>query len=155
MAILRDPIHLGSGEPVLLLHPFLCSQQVWTNVAPKIADTGRYEALERDGGLVIYTAREAGVLVGYAAFFLVHHAHYRRNLFALNDVFYVDPARRSDPWLGFRFLKFIDAQLTADADIDAIKWHTKVHLDFGPLLRRLGYQAEEVIWSKVPSKAKE
>ena len=40
MAILRDPIHLGSGEPVLLLHPFLCSQQVWTNVAPKIAGTG-------------------------------------------------------------------------------------------------------------------
>lgn len=118
-------------------------------------DTGRYEALERDGGLVIYTARDGDDLVGYAAFFLVHHAHYRRNLFALNDVFYVDPARRADPWLGFRFLKFIDAQLTADADIDAIKWHTKVHLDFGPLLRRLGYQAEEVIWSKVPSKAKE
>jgi len=43
MAILRDPIHLGSGEPVLLLHPFLCSQQVWTNVAPNIAGTGRYE----------------------------------------------------------------------------------------------------------------
>jgi pimeloyl-ACP methyl ester carboxylesterase len=39
----RAPIHLGSGEPVLLLHPFLISQVVWHKVAPQLADTGRYE----------------------------------------------------------------------------------------------------------------
>lgn len=39
----RDPIHLGSGEPVLLLHPFMMSQNVWKNVAPALAETGRYE----------------------------------------------------------------------------------------------------------------
>jgi pimeloyl-ACP methyl ester carboxylesterase len=39
----RAPIHLGSGEPVLLLHPFLISQLVWQGVAPRLADTGRYE----------------------------------------------------------------------------------------------------------------
>jgi len=39
----RAPIHLGSGEPVLLLHPFMMSQSVWKHVAPGIADTGRYE----------------------------------------------------------------------------------------------------------------
>jgi pimeloyl-ACP methyl ester carboxylesterase len=39
----RDPIHLGSGEPMLLLHPFMMSQYVWKDVAPLIADTGRYE----------------------------------------------------------------------------------------------------------------
>ena len=39
----RDPIHLGSGEPMLLLHPFILSQGVWKRVAPQIADTGRYE----------------------------------------------------------------------------------------------------------------
>lgn len=43
MTFRRDPIHLGSGEPVLLLHPFLCSQQVWSTVGPKLADTGRFE----------------------------------------------------------------------------------------------------------------
>ena len=41
--ILRAPIHLGSGEPVLLLHPFLLSQAVWNTVAGQLADTGRYE----------------------------------------------------------------------------------------------------------------
>ncbi len=39
----REPIHLGSGEPVLLLHPFLLSQAVWEGVAQRLADTGRYE----------------------------------------------------------------------------------------------------------------
>ena len=41
----RAPIHLGSGEPVLLLHPFLISQLVWQKVAPQLADTGRYEVV--------------------------------------------------------------------------------------------------------------
>jgi pimeloyl-ACP methyl ester carboxylesterase len=41
----RAPIHLGSGEPVLLLHPFMMSQNVWKDVAPLIAETGRYEVL--------------------------------------------------------------------------------------------------------------
>jgi pimeloyl-ACP methyl ester carboxylesterase len=39
----RDPIHVGTGEPILLLHPFLCSQNVWRTVADQLADTGRLE----------------------------------------------------------------------------------------------------------------
>lgn len=40
---MRAPIRLGSGEPILLLHPFLLSQSVWDTVAQQLADTGRYE----------------------------------------------------------------------------------------------------------------
>ena len=43
MTFRREPIHLGSGEPILLLHPFLCSQEVWSTVAPQLAGTGRFE----------------------------------------------------------------------------------------------------------------
>ncbi|HPY26364.1 MAG TPA: alpha/beta hydrolase [Mycobacterium sp.] len=39
----REPIHLGSGEPVLLLHPFMMSSHVWHDVAPALARTGRIE----------------------------------------------------------------------------------------------------------------
>jgi pimeloyl-ACP methyl ester carboxylesterase len=39
----RPPIHQGTGEPILLLHPFLCSQNVWRTVADQLADTGRFE----------------------------------------------------------------------------------------------------------------
>lgn len=43
MRPVRDPIHLGSGEPVLLLHPFMMSQNVWKDVAPMLAETGRFD----------------------------------------------------------------------------------------------------------------
>jgi pimeloyl-ACP methyl ester carboxylesterase len=39
----RAPIHQGSGEPILMLHPFLCSQAVWRTVADQLTDTGQYE----------------------------------------------------------------------------------------------------------------
>jgi pimeloyl-ACP methyl ester carboxylesterase len=49
----REPIHLGrvdgrrpggsGGEPILLLHPFMMSSYVWKEVAPRLADTGRFE----------------------------------------------------------------------------------------------------------------
>lgn len=39
----RQPIHLGTGEPVLLLHPFMMSSYVWHDVAPALARTGRFE----------------------------------------------------------------------------------------------------------------
>ncbi|HTM85709.1 MAG TPA: alpha/beta hydrolase [Mycobacterium sp.] len=39
----RAPILVGSGEPILLLHPFLLSQSVWKYVAPQLAETGRYQ----------------------------------------------------------------------------------------------------------------
>ena len=41
----RDPIHVGSGEPIVMLHPFLCSQNVWNTVADQLAETGRFEVL--------------------------------------------------------------------------------------------------------------
>lgn len=39
----REPIHLGYGEPIVLLHPFLCSQNVWNTVSYQLAETGRFE----------------------------------------------------------------------------------------------------------------
>ena len=39
----RQAIHLGAGEPVLLLHPFLMSSYVWHSVAPQLAATERFE----------------------------------------------------------------------------------------------------------------
>ena len=43
MPFVREPIHAGSGEPIVMLHPFLCSQEVWSTVAPQLAETGRFE----------------------------------------------------------------------------------------------------------------
>ena len=146
----REPFDAAypDAEPLLRLHyEELTFGRGRIQLAP---DVGRYRALEAEGALVVHTARDDGQLVGYAAWFLTWHMHYRHNLYALNDVFFVDPARRADRWLGYRFIRHIDRDLSnPDHGIDAIKWHAKAHRDFGSMLQRLGYQPEEVIWSKV------
>ena len=55
---------------------------------------GQYAALEAQNRLVIITAREGELLVGYSVFFLHHHAHYKSCLVASNDVIYLVPGKR-------------------------------------------------------------
>ncbi|MFN8100930.1 MAG: alpha/beta hydrolase [Mycobacterium sp.] len=81
MAFVREPIHLGSGEPVLLLHPFLCSQQVWTNIAPALAGTGRFEV-------------HAPTMVG-------HHGGPRAGTFLLDTHVFADDLERQLDALGW------------------------------------------------------
>ena len=67
MTFRRDPIHLGSGEPILLLHPFLCSQEVWSAVAPQLADTGPFRGLRADDGRPLRRP-PAGTFLGHPLF---------------------------------------------------------------------------------------
>jgi pimeloyl-ACP methyl ester carboxylesterase len=91
----RAPIHLGTddlgrdgrhpggseGEPILLLHPFLCSQAVWRTVAEQLADTGRYEVF-------------APTMIG-------HHGGPRSESFLLDTAALVDDIERQMDRLGW------------------------------------------------------
>jgi pimeloyl-ACP methyl ester carboxylesterase len=78
----RDPIHLGSGEPILMLHPFLCSQNVWRTVADQLAETGRFEVL-------------APTMVG-------HHGGARAGTWFLDTATLVDDVERRMDQLGWQ-----------------------------------------------------
>ena len=45
----RAPIHLGSGEPILLLHPFMMSSYVWHDVARHWPEPGASRCSHRRG----------------------------------------------------------------------------------------------------------
>ena len=75
------PIHLGSGEPVLLLHPFLCSQSVWRTVA---------EQLDQRGGLEIFAPTMAG-----------HHGGPRVDSWVMDTGLLVDHVERQLDELGW------------------------------------------------------
>lgn len=77
----RAPIHLGTGEPILLLHPFLCSQNVWRTVAAQLADTGRFEVL-------------APTMVG-------HHGGRRAHSWLLDTATLVDDVERRMDQIGW------------------------------------------------------
>lgn len=49
---------------------------------------------ERQHRFLAWSARRAGVLVGYSGFYVVPHRHYRKSLFAVNDVIYLAPQER-------------------------------------------------------------
>jgi pimeloyl-ACP methyl ester carboxylesterase len=77
----RAPIHLGTGEPILMLHPFLCSQAVWRTVADQLADTGRYEVF-------------APTMVG-------HHGGRRATTWFMHTIDLVDDVERRMDLLGW------------------------------------------------------
>ena len=57
-------------------------------------DWERYELLERAKSLIFLGLRRSTELIGYASFQIHRHLHYRRSLFAFNDLIYVRPADR-------------------------------------------------------------
>lgn len=105
-----------------------------------------YEQMYMMGRLCIVTARDKGVVVGYAVFILMRHLHYSSNVYALNDVLFLKKSHRKGT-AGFRLLRAAE-QILRDKGVSKINWHVKVHHDFGVLLKRLGYQLEETVWGK-------
>jgi len=123
----------------------------WLEVAhyldiPLDVDQEAYEQIEDAGALRVFTARDAaGVMFGYAVYFVRSNLHYRRSKQAVQDVLYVDPEHRGG--LGIRMLKWNHEQLRAEG-VQVVYQHVKRKpgLNFGPLLKRLGYEAIDDIY---------
>lgn len=97
-----------------------------------------------EAGLVrVYSAREAGVLVGYAVYFVRSDIHYRSVKLAQQDLLFVAPERRGR--FGIRFIRWCEEQLAAEK-VGLIMCHAKVHNDFGAVFERLGYKPTDVIY---------
>lgn len=118
----------------------LCAHKDVLTLAP---DWGRYEMMERDKALKVYTVREEGVLVGYSVFFLHYPPHYVNNLFAHNDVIYLEKDYRKGRH-GLALVKYSFDQLK-ETDADLILWHAKPGTPLHKLLLKLGYIEQDVI----------
>ncbi len=115
---------------------------------PLDPDWLRYVALERAERFCLVTVREDGKLVGYSAFFVHSHIHYSSTKFGINDVIYLAPRLRKTG-VGAELLFKSEEALRARG-VKKVFWHVKPNVvDFGPALRKLGYNDEEVVWAKV------
>lgn len=106
-----------------------------------------YRLLEQLGRFVIFTARDDGQLVGYAAYFLNKHLHYSALMVAQNDVLFLHPDKRRGT-TALRFLDYAEDQLKA-MGAQKLVYHIKFSLDWRPILHRKGYADEEVMVSKL------
>lgn len=105
-----------------------------------------YEKISAAGMLRIYTIRYNTHLKGYAVFTVVPNSHYGTSLQANNDIIFLDVALRGK-LVGFRFIKYCDQQLKAEG-VQRVIHHIKLAHNWGKLLERQGYMAEEIIYSK-------
>lgn len=95
-----------------------------------------YQALERAGMLLLFTARtEAWALAGYAVFSVGPHTHYGTNV-ATQDALYMVPGHRGAG--GLAFMRWQERVLR-EAGVSAILRAVTPRHDHGRLLERLGY----------------
>lgn len=110
-------------------------------------DWESYASLEDAGILKIFTAREDQRLVGYFVVLVKTHLHYKDNLFAYNDVLFLDAEYRKG-FTGSKLMKFAEACLKEDG-VEVMVVNTKRHKPFDVLLKWLGYSHIENLYSKV------
>lgn len=117
---------------------------------PLDPDFGRFQVLEDAGVLRVWTARDGKTLVGYMAWFIQPHIHYRSTLTATEDLFLLDPEYRRGLQGCRMFTTCFDA--LRDLGVKRVMVHSKVHFEadrggLGVLFRRMGFEHTDNVWS--------
>ena len=135
---------LEEMKPMLLEH--------WEEVAmykDKIdfsPDYNKYFSMCDMGFIRLYTMRDNGKLVGYSLFFTMPHLHYSKDMFAVNDVVFVDPEYRL-PFITPAFFNYVEEQLSR-LGMSVITYHMKVYKPFEKLMNGLQYNFTEHLYTK-------
>ena len=136
---------INEVEPLLELHYQELTHH--KDVIKLDPDWARYTEMEHAGAFHIFTARDDEQLIGYSAFFLNHHIHYRHTVVAQNDVLYLHPDHRNG-MTGIRLIKNSEREMKA-LGADKVVWHCKYSNDLQQILQRLGYTNEEAMLGKM------
>jgi len=146
-------------------------------VKPLDPDFDRYQTLEDQGYLRIFTVRDQdhdnkrlrdeadaddpdwptayeeserltqGKLIGYFVSIVMTHLHYQQTTMGLNDIMYVDPGYRGST-VGYRMMKLAKVDLK-NIGVDILIIHMKCAYPFRPLLKKLGFHLTEENWECV------
>jgi hypothetical protein len=106
----------------------------------------QYAEVERQGSLVILTARDDGKLAGYSAYFTGKHRHFKDLTVAENDLLYLAEEHRKTTALGF--LRFAEKTLKA-LGVQYISYHSRPINNLSLILQRLGYADVQVMRGKL------
>jgi len=109
-------------------------------------DWSFYEALYEQGSLGVYTIRYSEKLVGYFVVIARNHPHYQDHVFVSNDILFIDPDYRKG-LAGYFLIKYVEKDLKKRG-VSVLLINTKVHKPFDPVLKRLGFEKIERIYSK-------
>ena len=114
---------------------------------PLEPDWEQYKALASSGMLRTITCRNDGELIGYIAFFIQPHVHYKSCITAYEDVYFLKKDYRKGR-IGIKLFQYAEKVLK-DRGIHRIIVHTKIHLDNSRLLEYLGYKHTDKLYTKI------
>jgi hypothetical protein len=106
-----------------------------------------YSRREIAGKFALITMRDDGKLIGYSAWFIDYHIHYRDLLVATNDVIFLKKEYRTGV-NGIKLLKKSE-EFVKKWNPHKITWHIKESNNFSPILKRMGYSTEDIILGKI------
>lgn len=134
----------GEMSPLWIKHYHECAKNKDIPLQP---DRATYEQIQVNGALRVYTARESGKLIGYCVMFVAKNAHYSSITQSNQDILFVEPTMRG-AGIGMALIRYTHEQLR-DEGVTLVMQHSKTgDLDIGPLLKRLGYETCDIIYSK-------
>lgn len=116
---------------------------------PLDVDRAYYELADEHDQLRVFTVRDDGALIGYAAFFVQPgHRHYKGSRQAAQDVIFLLPAYRKSG-VGRAFISWCDEQLRANhCQVSYHHIKARSDLNFGPLLESMGYELVDLVYAK-------
>lgn len=130
------------GEVIDDIKPLLAEHHrelaLYQDDIPLDPDFDLYEQLDRSGVLRVYTARDNGRLIGYAIFVVrERHGHYAHR-WAVNDILFIVPERRT-LGVGSGLFDFFEADLREGGPV-VVHIETKAeHPELAFLLQSRGY----------------
>jgi len=107
----------------------------------------RYLELDKLEMLHMVTARNDGKVIGYHVSMIMPHLHYQQSITCFTDIFFIHKDYRHG-FTGIKLFKFLEESLK-EKNVQRIYMGTKLKLDIGPILERLGYKAIERIYTKM------
>lgn len=122
---------------------------VHRDIMPLDPDYDRYNELDRQGALLVVTARSGEKMVGYIMYLFSKSLHYKGWMNGHVDIVYVAPEYRRGG-AGLKLMQIGDhtARLHFNGKL-AITHHVKPDHDFSRLLTRMGYGVLETLYMRI------
>jgi len=111
-------------------------------------DVDKYRQLESMGLVLTLVAYDDDdQIIGYSINFIQHHLHYADLKYVANDVLFVRQDLRGSTRIGRQLIAETEAKAKA-IGAQLVLWHAKEGTALATLLPRIGYQVQDIVFSK-------